>query len=425
MDAGLDLLSLTQRIPLSLIDPPRCNPREAFDEADLRELAGNIADVGLLQPVVVRPAGERFELVAGERRFRAVQLNRGETIAATVRELSDREAAEIRLSENLERESLSPLEESTALQMLLALGHDFGSLATLVHREAAQVEARARLTELPAFWKEWLEADRADSRRGLAAEMLVEFIDVPPVLDAMQSVTELWPMPLSAWRRKLTDLVLLHSRDAEPASPVGPAFRLTKPLAKRLDIRDVRVGREVQPRAFNVALFDQLNDGIRSAAEPLPRGAKASGNGRPSSNGRDSGRAPEATDTPAELAAEAPAEPDDGFLDEPAADDFPARLQAWFAHHLKFVLSERLDALDLAELLHLAETLGIDPEAEFRPTRSFLQLHSGRQLAALAAEWGVPLAECRTRAEAVSALLNCRTATFPQALCELTSGAAR
>ena len=225
-EAGRPELSPVQSIPLELVDPPANNPRESFPEEELRSLADWIAAVGLLQAVIVRPTGERFELVAGERRKRAVALLDWDDIPATVRILDDREAAEVRLIENFDRKSLTPFEEVKGFCVLQELGHDAASIAALLRLPAAAVENRLRFQELPEFWRDWLRAD--DPRRGAAAELLVEWIDFPQVLDVMQRVVEngRWPMSLVAWRRELTEGVLRLSRDCDPQSPCGPLFEI-------------------------------------------------------------------------------------------------------------------------------------------------------------------------------------------------------
>ncbi len=105
-----------REIPLNKICESQTNPRTHFDQAAMSELAANIEQHGLLQPVIVRPrangAGEAYELVIGSRRFRAAKLARRETIPATVRELSDAQAAELQLVENLLRQDVHELDEA-------------------------------------------------------------------------------------------------------------------------------------------------------------------------------------------------------------------------------------------------------------------------------------------------------------------------
>jgi len=125
---------------VDLIDRGRYQPRRDFDEDKLRELADSIAAQGVVQPVVVRPVdGGRYELIAGERRWRAAQLAGLHEIPAVVREVDDQSAMAMALIENIQRADLNPLEEATALHRLL---EEFG----LTHQQVAQAVGKSRTT---------------------------------------------------------------------------------------------------------------------------------------------------------------------------------------------------------------------------------------------------------------------------------------
>ena len=105
---------------LSEIEPNRAQPRKEFDEAALQELADSIKEHGLLQPITVRPYGNLgYQIVAGERRWRASRMAGLETVPVIVKELSDVECAEIALIENLQREDLNPVEEAKGYRHLI------------------------------------------------------------------------------------------------------------------------------------------------------------------------------------------------------------------------------------------------------------------------------------------------------------------
>ncbi len=105
---------------LSEIEPNRAQPRKEFDEAALQELADSIAEHGLLQPITVRPYGDLgYQIVAGERRWRASRLAGLETVPVIIKELTDLECAEIALIENLQREDLNPVEEAKGYRHLI------------------------------------------------------------------------------------------------------------------------------------------------------------------------------------------------------------------------------------------------------------------------------------------------------------------
>jgi ParB family chromosome partitioning protein len=138
-------------LPVASISPNRFQPRGHFDEEALSQLADSIREVGVLQPVLVRPAGEgEYELIAGERRWRAARRVGLQTIPALVRETDDAAALEQALVENVHRDNLNPLEEAAAYQQLIedfGLTHD--EVAARVGRSRATVSNTLRLMQLP------------------------------------------------------------------------------------------------------------------------------------------------------------------------------------------------------------------------------------------------------------------------------------
>lgn len=106
-------------LELELIIPQDNQPRKSFDEESLRELANSIREHGILQPVLVRPIGEFYEIIAGERRWRAAEMAGLQLIPALVKEMEDVEAAEVSLVENIQREDLSAIEEARAYKNML------------------------------------------------------------------------------------------------------------------------------------------------------------------------------------------------------------------------------------------------------------------------------------------------------------------
>ena len=139
-------------IPLSQIKPLPGNPRKHFDETALAELAASIAARGVIQPIIVRPhpEGTGYQLVAGERRWRAAQKARLHEIPALVRDLSDREVMALALIENLQREDLSPVEEARAYHRLSELeGMIQVDIAKMVEKSRSHVANMMRLMSLP------------------------------------------------------------------------------------------------------------------------------------------------------------------------------------------------------------------------------------------------------------------------------------
>lgn len=141
-----------QEIPVVSIQPNPRQPRSVFDEEELEELVGSIREIGVLQPVVVRPVDgtDRYELVMGERRWRATQAAGLDSIPAIIRETEDGDLLRDALLENLHRAALNPLEEAAAYRQLL---DDFGctheELATRIFRSRPQISNTLRLLRLP------------------------------------------------------------------------------------------------------------------------------------------------------------------------------------------------------------------------------------------------------------------------------------
>lgn len=136
-------------IPVDQIIPNRRQPRTDFDGAALSVLADSIRSAGLMQPIMVRPVGDRFELVAGERRWRAAKLIGLASIPAVVRVLDDQSAAELAIIENVQREDLNPIERAKALRRLaddFALTHQ--QIAEKVGLDRASVSNLLRLSDL-------------------------------------------------------------------------------------------------------------------------------------------------------------------------------------------------------------------------------------------------------------------------------------
>jgi len=138
-------------LPLEAISPNPRQPRTVFDEEAMNELVESIREVGMLQPIVVRPiGGAQFELVMGERRWRAAQQAGVDTVPAIVRETADHELLRDALLENLHRAQLNPLEEAAAYQQML---EDFGctqeELASRIKRSRPQISNTIRLLRLP------------------------------------------------------------------------------------------------------------------------------------------------------------------------------------------------------------------------------------------------------------------------------------
>jgi len=219
---------------IELIQRGRYQPRRHFDEEKLQELADSISAQGVVQPIVVRPVGNVYEIIAGERRWRAAQLAGLHEIPAVVRDVDDQAAMAMALIENIQRDDLNPLEEAGALHRLL---EEFG----LTHQEIAQAVGKSRTTvtnllrllELESEVKAWLdegkmEMGHARAILGLSGETQV---------DAAKQVVR---NGLSV--RETEKLVRrLQGQEAKPvkkAAPVDPNIRsLEQDLSDKLGAR--------------------------------------------------------------------------------------------------------------------------------------------------------------------------------------------
>jgi ParB family chromosome partitioning protein len=267
-----------RQLPVELITPNPRQPRRAFDEEALIQLAGSLGDRGVLQPVLVRPsAGGTYELIAGERRWRAAQLAGLQTIPALVRVQDDAESLELALIENMAREDLNPVEEARACALLVEeLGLTREEIGRRVGRSRVAVSNLLRLLDLPDEALEMLAAGdlteghgRAilmagnhDDRRRLARTALAEGWNVRRTEAEARALSEAAPDdgPVRAARRTV------HPDQEAAASRLGEAFG----RALGADVK-------VTPRGtgYKVALtFESLDEALELAsrigtAEPV------------------------------------------------------------------------------------------------------------------------------------------------------------
>ncbi len=148
-----------QIIPITSLVPNPNQPRKFFDEEKIRELTQSIQEKGVLQPVIVTKKGSQYEIVSGERRFRAAQAAGLKEIPTIVREMEAAESLEIAIIENVQRQDLDPIEEASAYQELLdRFGYTQEQLAKRVGKERATVANMLRLLKLPLKIKQSLQS---------------------------------------------------------------------------------------------------------------------------------------------------------------------------------------------------------------------------------------------------------------------------
>src|SRR5881392_3303811 len=150
-----------REIELDLIRPGSQQPRTNFDQAKLDELAQSIRSTGIIQPLLVRPKGGLFELVAGERRWRAAQIAGLARIPAIIREIPDDRLLEFALVENIQRQELNPIEEANAYKRLIdSLGLTQDEVARRVGRDRTFITNYLRVLKLPTDIQALLEQDK-------------------------------------------------------------------------------------------------------------------------------------------------------------------------------------------------------------------------------------------------------------------------
>ena len=253
-------------LPVGDVGPNPRQPRRVFDEEALAELVHSVREIGVLQPVVVRPAGRgdsgeaRYELVMGERRWRAVQQAGLDTIPAIIRETADDDLLRDALLENLHRAELNPLEEAAAYQQLL---DDFGctheELATRIGRSRPQISNTLRLLKLPPLVQRRLAAgvlsagharallglDDGDSMERLAGRIVSEGLSVR----AVEEIVALGDGPAKPARRR-----------PRPGGHTTELNDLASRLGDRFDTRvTVALGRSKGRLSIDFASVEDLN----------------------------------------------------------------------------------------------------------------------------------------------------------------------
>ncbi len=183
-------VQLKQTLRLSELEPNRSQPRKNFDQAGIQELADSIREHGILQPILVRPLpkSKNYQIVAGERRWRAAKMAGLDEVPVIIKELTDLETAQIALIENLQREDLNPIEEAKAFQRLQ---EEFGlkqdEIAKKVGCARSSISNALRLLQLPEKVQELLISRKITIGH---AKALLSFQDTEEMITAAQKATE-------------------------------------------------------------------------------------------------------------------------------------------------------------------------------------------------------------------------------------------
>ena len=222
-------------LPVSSLSPHPDQPRRHFDDAKLDELAASIASRGLIQPIVVRPHGHDYQIVAGERRWRAAQRARLHEVPVVVRDFDDAETLEIALIENIQRQDLNAIEEAQAYQRLAGeYGHTQEALAKIVHKSRSHVANLLRLLELP----EVVQSQVMDGSLSMGhARALLGAPDVEALADRVVSKGLSVRETEKLTREKKPPRVRNGQGPAEPRMPDADIAALERQLADLLGLQ--------------------------------------------------------------------------------------------------------------------------------------------------------------------------------------------
>jgi ParB family chromosome partitioning protein len=212
------------RIPIRDISPNPYQPRGRFDPERMKEIVRSVRERGLVQPILVRVHGDKYQIVAGERRFRAAKEAGLDTVPAVIREVGDREMLEIALVENLQREDLNPVDEAEAYRVLSEqFGLTQSEIAEKVGKDRSTVANTVRLLQLPeeirrhvsrgtlsmGHARPLLALESPEQQRALAGEILTRKLSVR---DVERRVQQLVKGKGASGRSRDPDLVDLEER---------------------------------------------------------------------------------------------------------------------------------------------------------------------------------------------------------------------
>ena len=257
-----------REISVASISPNPFQPRRSFDDTALAELASSIDVSGLLQPIVVRPVGSRFELIAGERRWRAVQRLGWSKVPAVVRELDDRTTLTLALIENLQRDDLTGLDEAIGYQRLMGeFNVAQAEVARLVGKDRSTIANTLRLLKLPADVQELLQARKISEGHGRALLALEDPIEMGRVAREIVahgwSVREVEALVRGEAPEKARGRMMKKPAVQKPAS--ADARRVEDALRKRLGT-DVRLTAKRRGRGL-LAISYYSNDDLARVLE--------------------------------------------------------------------------------------------------------------------------------------------------------------
>jgi len=255
-----------REIDIDRILPNTQQPRKNFDEIGLNELADSIREHGVIQPIVVQPLPDNFyQLIAGERRWRAAQRAGLTRLPAVVREISAQSSLELALIENLQREDLNPIEEAQAYEKLIV---DFGftqeEVARRVGKNRVTIANMLRLLRLPQEVQQWIGENKLTTGH---AKALLSLNDLSAILDAARKIIQ-----GSYSVRQAEMLVSRHARNGRPDVPSEPAIAdpnvaaaihgLEQALGTKVTIQETAGKGKIELHFFSFEEMNRLYEGL-------------------------------------------------------------------------------------------------------------------------------------------------------------------
>ncbi len=266
----LDQQRLTRVVPIEHVHPGRFQPRVKMDEERLEELARSIRDKGILQPLLVRRSSgdaNGFEIIAGERRWRAAQRAQLHEVPVIIKDLSDREALEIGLIENLQRQDLSPLEEADGYRRLMEeFAHTQQELADVVGKSRSHVANMMRLLSLPAPIKDMIGAGKLSAGHARA------LLNAPNPLQLAERVVkqDLNVRQTEKLAQAGPGRGVRRAREAagKDADTMALERELTSRLGLKVDIRHLGIGGTLTIAYDTLEQLDDVLRRLTGAGEP-------------------------------------------------------------------------------------------------------------------------------------------------------------
>ncbi len=273
--AALDSVRESKSVPIEYLRPNRFQPRRTFDEAEITSLANSIAEQGILQPILVRRDAEHqngYEIVAGERRWRAAQRARLHVVPVIIKELSDQKALEVALVENIQRADLNPLDEAEGYRRLMQeFHHTQDRLSEVVGKSRSHIANMLRLLSLPDEVKEMITGGLLTA--GHARALINDFNPKYVAREAVKKGMSVRQVEAMVARRREND-----ERGAGGGAGARPPLELTKDadtaalerdlsnaLGLKVEIKFRGAGGEL---VIHYGSVDQLDDVLQRLSKP-------------------------------------------------------------------------------------------------------------------------------------------------------------